>query len=191
MKITFNAPVVLGFTLAALAVHILSITVWPGFNTNYFATRGQFDFNSVGDYFRIFSHILGHADWNHLLGNFTLVLLMGPIIEDKYGSKKLLLMILVTALATGAIYTLFWDSGLMGASGIVFMMILLGSLVNFSSGTIPLTFILVTVLFLGREIYDSVAVENNVANFAHILGGLCGMVFGFFLGKGGKSSASK
>ena len=78
MKITFNAPVVLGFTLAALTVHILSVTIWPGFNTNYFATRGQFDFNSVGDYFRIFSHILGHADWEHLLGNFTLVLLMVP-----------------------------------------------------------------------------------------------------------------
>jgi rhomboid protease GluP len=191
MKITFNAPVVLGFTLAAFAVHLLSVSIWPGFNTNYFATAHRFDFNSVGDYFRVISHILGHQDWEHLLGNFTLVLLMGPIIEEKYGSKKLLLMILVTAVATGLFYSIFFHTGLMGASGIVFMMILLGSLVNFSSGTIPITFILVTILFLGREAYDSFVVKNNVANTAHIVGGLCGMAFGFFLGKGGKSAASK
>jgi membrane associated rhomboid family serine protease len=191
MKITFNAPVVLTFTLAAFAVHLLSLTVWPDFNVNYFATSGHFNFNHVGDYFRIFSHILGHANWDHLLGNFTLILLMGPILEEKYGSKKLLVMILFTAFATGAIYTLFWDTGIMGASGVVFMMILLGSMVNFKSGTLPVTFILVTVLFLGREFYDSFAKENNVANTAHILGGICGMIFGFVLGKTGTKAPLK
>jgi membrane associated rhomboid family serine protease len=191
MKIAFNAPVVLVFTLAAFVVHLLSISIWPGFNTHYFATSGYFHWNSVGDYFRIFSHILGHQDWNHLLGNFTLVLLMGPILEEKFGSKKLLVMILFTAFATGAIYTMFWDTGIMGASGIVFMMILLGSMVNFKSGTIPITFILVAVLFLGREIYESFVIKNNVANFAHILGGICGVIFGFFLGKTGKSAPLK
>ncbi len=185
MRITFNSPVVLTFTLLATAVHLLSISIFPNFNHDYFATTGTFNWNAVSDYFRLFSHILGHQDWNHLLGNFTLILLMGPIIEEKYGSKKTLLMILVTALATGTIYNIFWDTGIMGASGVVFMMILLGSLVNFSSGTIPITFILVALLFLGREVYDSVVVADNVANFAHILGGLCGMGFGFVMGKGG------
>jgi membrane associated rhomboid family serine protease len=192
MKITFNAPVVLTFTLAAFAVHLLSVTILPGLNFSYFCTSGHFDFNNVGDYFRIFSHVLGHADWEHLLGNFTLILLMGPILEEKYGSKKLIVMILFTALATGAIYTLFWDNGILGASGIVFMMILLGSMVNFKSGSIPVTFILVTVLFLGREFYDSFAAQqSNVANTAHILGGICGVIFGFVLGKSGTKAPLK
>ena len=94
MKITFNAPVVLGFTVAAAAVMLLSETIFPGLNTIYFASTGYFDWGRVADYFRLFSHILGHQNWAHLMGNFSIILLIGPILEEKYGSKKLLLMIL-------------------------------------------------------------------------------------------------
>ncbi|MFM2375901.1 MAG: hypothetical protein RLZZ165_998 [Bacteroidota bacterium] len=186
MKITFNAPVVLGFTLAACVVQLLSSTILPGLNAHYFSATGFFDFGRIADYFRLFSHILGHQNWAHLIGNFSFILLIGPILEEKYGSRKLLLMILVTALATASINNIFWDTGIMGASGIVFMMILLGSLVNFTAGTIPITFILIVALYLGREIFDAVTVKDNVSQFAHIMGGICGMIFGFFLGKGGK-----
>ena len=185
MKITFNSPVVLGFTLAACLVTLLSETILPGFNTNYFAATGHFDWGRVADYFRLFSHVLGHSGWPHLVGNFSIILLIGPILEEKYGSKKLLVMILVTALATAAINNIFWDTGLMGASGIVFMMILLGSLVNFSAGTIPITFILIVILYLGQELYTAITVDDQISQYAHIMGGVCGMLFGFALGKGG------
>ncbi|MFN8394855.1 MAG: rhomboid family intramembrane serine protease [Bacteroidia bacterium] len=190
MRITFNAPVVLGFTLAACVVQLLSDTIFPGLNNNYFAATGYFDFGRVADYFRLFSHILGHANWEHLVGNFSFILLIGPILEEKYGSKKILIMILVTALATATINNVLWDTGIIGASGIVFMMILLGSLVNFSKGTIPVTFLLIVALYLGREIYDATK-PDNISQFAHIMGGLCGMFFGFALGKGGGGSTSK
>ncbi len=188
MKITFNAPVVLGFTVASCVVMLLSLTILPEFNTHYFAATGYFDWGRVADYFRLFSHVMGHANWEHLVGNFSIILLIGPILEEKYGSKKLLLMILVTALATAAINNIFWDTGMMGASGIVFMMILLGSLVNFSSGTIPITFILIVVLYIGQEVYTAVSKDDNISQFAHIMGGFCGMLFGFALGKGGIGS---
>lgn len=191
MKITFNAPVVLTFTIISCAVMGLSDTIFPGLNTNYFAATGHFDWGRVADYFRLFSHIFGHQDWTHLVGNFSFILLIGPILEEKYGSKKLLLMIAVTALATSAFNNILWDTGLLGASGIVFMMILLGSLVNFSSGTIPVTFILIVILYLGQEVYAALATDDNVSQFAHIMGGVCGMIFGFFLGKGGGGSAGK
>jgi membrane associated rhomboid family serine protease len=188
MKITFNAPVILGFTIAATVVMGLTVTIFPNLNGNYFASTGFFDWGRIADYFRLFSHILGHENWPHLIGNFSIILLIGPILEEKYGSKKLLIMILATALMTGIFNNVFWDYGLMGASGIVFMMILLGSLVNFASGTIPITFILITALYLGQEIYDALSKDDHVSQFAHIMGGVCGMFFGFAMGKGGIGS---
>jgi membrane associated rhomboid family serine protease len=126
----------------------------------------------------VISHIAGHQDWTHLVANFSLILLIGPILEEKYHSGPLLLMMLVTALVTGVINIVFLDTGLMGASGVVFMMILLSSFTNIASGEIPLTFILVVVVYLAREVLGAFA-EDSVAQFAHIAGGVCGSLFGF------------
>ena len=112
------------------------------------------------------------------MGNFAIILLIGPILEEKYGTKNLSIMMFVTALVTGILNVALWDSGLLGASGIVFMMILLGSLVIFRKCTIPLTFILIVVLYLGREL-TAIFENDNISQFAHILGGICGMIFGF------------
>ena len=129
-------------------------------------------------YFRMLSHVVGHANWEHLFGNFTLILLVGPILEEKYGSRDLMVMMVVTALITGVLQLIFFNSALLGASGIAFMMILLSSFTNSGVGKIPLTFILVVVLFLGREIWS--AFENdNISQFTHIIGGVLGAFFGF------------
>jgi membrane associated rhomboid family serine protease len=88
-------------------------------------------------------------------------------------------MMAVTALVTGLLAALVFRAPLQGASGVVFMFILLGSFTNTRQGDIPLTFILVVLLFLVREVYNAVAVKDNIAQFAHIAGGVCGGMFGF------------
>jgi uncharacterized membrane protein YdcZ (DUF606 family) len=85
----------------------------------------------------------------------------------------------ITALVTGLFNVFFFSTGLLGASGIVFMMILLASFTNFKRGEIPLTFILVLALYLGRELANSFT-RNNISEFAHMVGGFCGSLFGFF-----------
>jgi membrane associated rhomboid family serine protease len=127
----------------------------------------------------LFTHVIGHANWNHLISNFAFILLIGPMLESIYGSLSLLLMIAVTALVTGVLNILFFPTALLGASGVVFMMILLASFTNFNKGEIPLTFILVLVLYLGRELFNSFS-SNNISEFAHIVGGFCVSLFGFF-----------
>jgi membrane associated rhomboid family serine protease len=87
-------------------------------------------------------------------------------------------MMLVTALVTGLLNILFFHTGLLGASGIVFMLILLVSFTNSKSGEIPLTFILIALLFIGKEILQSLQ-SDQISQFAHIIGGICGSVFGF------------
>jgi len=189
MKITFNAPVVLVFTLAAVVVRGLDDLVFHGWSAQYFITSGYFDFGSVRGWFQLFSHILGHANWEHLFGNFSFILLIGPILEEKYGSRNLIFMILFTALVTAGINNLIWHEGLMGASGIVFMMILLGSMVNFKAGTLPLTFILIVLIYIGREVYTGITQDDRIAQSAHIIGGICGSVFGYLLQRGRGKSA--
>lgn len=180
MRIKYNAPTVLTFTFISVLVLILSQTLFPSLTRLWFAVpgKGSFSPGNLRNWVNLWSHVIGHADWTHLISNFSLILLLGPILEEHYGSLSLLFMIAITALITGFLNILLFPTGLLGASGVVFMMILLASFTNFNKGEIPLTFILVLVLYVGREIFNSF-VNNNISEFAHIVGGFCGSLFGF------------
>ena len=179
MKLEYNSPVILTFTLIATAVMIVT-TGFDSFAREFFAFRGTFDFRDPLDYFRLFSYTVGHANWSHLLGNFAIILLIGPILEEKYGSRDLLFMMAVTALVSSLLSILLFDTGGLGASGIVFMLIMLSSFANFRAGTIPLTFILVALLWLGQEVIRAFS-NDNISQFGHIVGGIVGGLFGFKL----------
>jgi len=176
MKLKFNSPVVLGFSLICVLVFVLDKLMAGQLMSSF--TLGYIDFGRPLSVLTLFTHVLGHASLDHLIGNLTFILLVGPIVEEKYGDMRTLFMMLVTAFATGLLNILFFKSGLMGASGIVFMFILLVSFTNSKSGEIPITFILIAILFIGKEIIQSLS-NDQVSQFAHIIGGLCGSVFGF------------
>jgi membrane associated rhomboid family serine protease len=174
LRISYNAPVVLTFALAAVAVFAIGSQV-PSFRMWFVAWP---EFHDTRSYVGLVSHILGHASWQHLLGNFMLILLIGPILEERFGSLQLLIMILITALVTGIINVTISSDALLGASGIVFMMILLASTANIREGEIPLTFIAVAVIYLGGEIVAAFK-DDQVSQMAHLIGGATGAVFGF------------
>lgn len=176
MKLKFNSPVVLGFSLACVAVYVLD-KMMAGHLMPYFAL-GHVSLDQPLSIMTLFTHVLGHASIEHLMANLTFILLVGPIIEEKYGDMKTLFMMLVTALATAILNLLFFKTGLLGASGIVFMFILLVSFTNTKSGEIPITFILVAILFIGKEVIQSLQ-QDQISQFAHIMGGICGSIFGF------------
>jgi membrane associated rhomboid family serine protease len=176
MKLKFNSPVILGFSLICVAVFFLD-KIMAGTLMPYF-TLGNVSTSSPISMLTLFTHVLGHASLEHLMGNLTFILLVGPIVEEKYGDMRTLFMILITAFITGLLNMLFFHTGLLGASGIVFMLILLVSFTNSKSGEIPVTFILVALLFIGKEVLESLA-NDQISQFAHIIGGLCGSVFGF------------
>lgn len=179
-RISINAPVVL--TLSLICTVLLMIDDNTSNATKPYCTvHGTFHYDDPVDYLRLFSHSVGHANWTHLISNLSLILLIGPILEERYGSGVLLLMILATSLITGILNVLLFDTSLYGASGIVFMMILLSSFVNYRSGTIPLTFVLIVALYLGKEI-GAAFTDDGISHFAHVLGGGVGSLFGFFAG---------
>ena len=113
--------------------------------------------------------------------------MLGPNLEDRFGSWNVLCAILVTAVISGLVQFFFFPgTALLGASGIVFMMILLSSFGGVRNGTIPTTLILVAVFYLGDEIWNGIFVQDNISQLTHIIGGLCGTVFGFALSSGKK-----
>ena len=183
LKISYNAPVTLTFALLCL------LALGLGQLTNGWTTSHLFQVYrcSLADplaFARFFGHVLGHANFNHFIGNIVLILVLGPGLEDRYGSYPVLWAVLLTALVSGLIqFICFPGTALLGASGIVFMMILLSSFAGMKQGTIPLTLIFVAVFYLGGQLWDALFVQDNISQLTHIIGGLCGTVLGFSLGR--------
>ena len=182
MKIKYNAPTILTYAFLCTLIMALTIYFLPGLIINWFMVPGKELFSPVSlrNWITLLTHIMGHSGWSHLAANFAIILLIGPMLEESYGSIPLLIMILITAVITGILNIIIFPDGLMGASGIVFMMILLASFTNFSRGEIPLTFILILILYLGDQLLQSFNSSSNISHFAHIAGGFCGSLFGFF-----------
>ena len=176
LSIKFNAPVILGFSLICAGIFIINLFTGDSL-LPLFSVGNGIDISNPLSVFTLVSHVFGHVGWDHLLGNLSFILLIGPIAEEKYGSGKIAIMIFITALITGMMNVVFFHTGLLGASGIVFMLILLVSFTNVRSGEIPITFILVAVLYVGKELLDSVKADQ-ISQFAHISGGFCGSIFG-------------
>lgn len=178
LRITYNAPVVLTFTIAAVAVFLLC-QLAPSLQLWFSAWPHLIDARS---YVGLVTHILGHASWEHLIGNFMLILLIGPILEERHGSVPLLLMILLTAVVTGLANLALSQHLLVGASGVAFMMILLASMANMRGGEIPLTFIAIALIYLGGEVVHSFR-SDGISHLAHLVGGAAGAAFGFLAAK--------
>ena len=181
MKISYNAPAALTFALISLLALVANYFTSGWVNANLCSVYRS----SLADpltYVRFFGHVLGHSGYTHYIGNMVLILVLGPNLEDRFGSWNVLWAILFTALVSGVVQFLFFPgTALLGASGIVFMMILLSSFGGVRNGTIPTTLIFVAVFYLGGELWDAIFINDNISQLTHIVGGLCGTVLGFAL----------
>ncbi|MCM1506661.1 MAG: rhomboid family intramembrane serine protease [Ruminococcus flavefaciens] len=178
-KIAFNSPVVLGFTAICLVSLLLSM-VTHGASNNLMFSVYRSSLLDPFTYVRFFGHVFGHASWEHFINNIMYILLIGPLLEEKYGKTEMIMIIAVTALVTGLINFIFFPHVcLLGASGVVFAFILLSSFTSFQNGKIPVTFLLVAVIYIGQQVYNGVFSHNNISELTHIIGGIVGSAFGF------------
>lgn len=183
IKLQFNAPVILMFTLLALGA-LIAGNVTGGWTTHKFFSVYRSSLADPFTYVRLFCHVLGHASWEHYMGNMVLLLVVGPPLEEKYGSWTMLWAILFTALVSGIVHCIVDPTtALLGASGVVFMLIMLSSLAGMRDGAIPITMILVAIIYLGGEIVDAFTGHDSVSQLTHIVGGLCGTFLGFLLAR--------
>lgn len=181
----FNAPVTITLALLSIAAVGLS-SVLPGLNALLAAPANLTPWNPLF-YTGLFTHIIPHASWTHFWGNFSFILLIGPLLEQVHGSSRILWLIVITALLTALLNAIFFSTGLIGASGIVFMFIILGSFAGSDGKGIPITFILLFGIYMTKEIVGAIQ-DDNISQFAHLMGGGCGATFGFFLNGKNKSN---
>ena len=183
LRVTFNAPLTVLFSLACVAVTLGGYLTKDNLIIRYFSTHaGAWDDPMV--YVRLFTHVLGHTGMAHLVANISLVLLLGPALEERYGWRRMLGVILLTAFLTGIVHNLLFPGVyLLGASGVVFAFILLTSFMEFREGELPLTVILVALVYLGQQVWDGLTVKDNISNLTHIIGGLLGAAAGYLLNR--------
>ena len=175
-KIYLNAPITVGFSLICIIALLLNMVSSGKTNVLFFSTYGS-SLLSPMTYIRLLGHIFGHANVDHLVSNLLYILLLGPMLEEKYG-KRLIIVILSTAAVTGIVHNLLSpNTMLLGASGVVFAFIILASITGNEEG-IPVTLIIVALLWIGSEIYTGITTADSVSQLTHIVGGLTGGIIG-------------
>jgi rhomboid protease GluP len=182
MRITFCAPLTL--LIAALCA---AVTYLPG-AAELLGARG-----SLGGLFsplnwaRLLSWPFAHGDTLHLLANLSMLLLLGPIVEVRLGKVEYLFSLAATAIFVGLVHATLGSGLLIGASGWVFMLILLSGFASSAKG-LPFHTLLVAIIYMGHEIVAALSSADNISRLAHLAGGLCGLAFGL-LGSGGRQPA--
>ena len=177
--ISYNSKVILSFFFICLIAFILNIITKGKSNKLLFSNYRSSPLNPL-TYIRLFTHIIGHSNWQHLKRNFLYILLVGPLVEEKYGSINLLIMILLSAFITGLINIIIWKYKILGSSDIVYMLIILSSIVNINKGTIPLTLILIIIFYIIDEILQ-INKSDNVSHLSHLIGAICGCISVFYI----------
>lgn len=174
----YNSTLILTYFFISVGTLILKYITLGKSNLLLFSSYRSSPFNPL-TYIRLFTHILGHENWRHLSNNFLYILLIGPMLEEKYGTYNLFIMILITAGIIGIINSLLGNKRILGASGIVYMFIVMSSFVNIQAGKVPITLILIFIFYIANEIIDGIFKEDNISHLGHIIGAICGCVLGY------------
>ena len=173
----YNSTITLSFFFISLIVLVVDFA-FAHIPRKYLFSTGHTSLLNPLTYIRAFTHIFGHNDWSHFSNNFMKILIVGPLIEEKYGSILLVIMIAITAFVTAVINRIISkDTVVYGASGIVFMLILLSAFTNFN-GKIPVTLVLIIMFYVIDEIINLFK-DDGVSHMSHIAGAVCGIAFGF------------
>ncbi len=178
-KFDYNAPVILTYFFICFIILMIDKLCRGKFSKTFFTTYKNDSLLNPLTYFKLISHSLGHADWDHLYSNFIKILLIGPLIEEKYGSINLLIALVLTSLIIGIVNKFLGKGGILGASGVAYMLILLSSFVNMENGKIPITLTLIILFFVVDEVIKLFRrKKDGVSHLGHITGSLCGIVLG-------------
>ena len=184
-RLSIEAPVVIGFVTACILLHILNCTILPGISMGLFAVDDFINLTNPLMYVRFVTHIFGHSSLGHLKGNVTHLLLVGPSAEAAFGSKAILEIMLMVALSSAVAHVWFGrnHSRQLGASGVVFALILLNSLVSAKTGKIPMSFLLTACLWIGDELWKFFFAGDKTSHHAHLTGAICGTIGGYMIHK--------
>lgn len=152
--LSFNCPLTLAFVIIAFFVHLSYQTSFSREVQSIFVLHGNFDWNDIRDLLSLFLYIFSDdGRWSNISYSMMLIVLIGPIVEERIGTLQLAIAVTVTAIITGIVYVLLFNHNTYGPTCIAYLLIFLASFVNVRKGEIPMSFILVlvVVIFIGAE----------------------------------------
>ena len=177
---SYNSVVILSYFIICLIILVLNIFL-KGKVNNFLALRKGSLLNPM-TYIRLVTTGLCHNNWSHFRNNFITILLIGPLLEEKYGSIPILQMLLITTIASSLVHLFIYETSAIGASDNVLMLIVLCSIVNVTEGKIPITLILIFLFYVADEIIKQFSKKkDNISHDSHIVGAICGFIFGYFI----------
>ena len=180
LEFDYNSPVIITYLCLSLIACFLNFISKGKTNKLLFTSYPSSIWNPL-TYIRLFTHAIGHKDLDHLIHNFLFILLIGPMIEEKYGSIPLIMMLLITSFVIALFNLIFNRFTITGASGNVYMLIVLSSFSNIKKKKIPLTLILILIFYVFSEIKKSLLEGNRtIYHDGHLIGAIMGVLFGFY-----------
>lgn len=175
--------------MGLLAANVLVFIVQNIFGTSF---RDAFLLNSARVWFepyRLVTSMFLHADITHLALNMYALLIFGPIVEQRIGTKRFLLFYFIAGIFAGVVTTLFYPLAL-GASGAI--MGILGLTIMLFPNMRVLLFFMIPMsmrtagfVFVALEVVQMFT-PSPVANAAHLAGLAAGLFYGWWLVKKGR-----
>ena len=201
IKVAYDAPVTLSFVIVCALIFLLNIILAKSGKALGLAKLLSSPTSQTGllpfivkqpvSYLRLLLYIFGSqagglasgvadgvftGDASVLFTNLILIMLLGPAMEERYGSVIIGIMIFVSALFSGVLNACFCETSLVGALPLVSMMIFLNAFMSFSKKKFPLSFAAVMVFFVLLQIASGAGAVRIIICIA---GGLCGSLFAF------------
>ena len=137
----------------------------------------------------LLTYMFVHNGPYHLFFNMYGLAIFGPLLEERIGSKRFLLIYLASGIFAAAVSSLFYEVAL-GASGAIMgmlgtLVVLMPDLKVLALFVVPMPLWLAEALF---AIFDVLGVffPSNIGHIAHLAGLGMGVLYGLYL-KGKKS----
>ena len=182
------------------------LQIWPGFyelliryikypEVGLSYKGPMFEKIKEGQWWRIFSPCLLHADLLHLIFNMMWLIMLGPALEQRVGKWRLILLILLTGVISNTAQYLMSGANFIGFSGVITGMIGFiwmrqrkfpweGYPINKSTIGFITFFVLamagLQIISFVMEIRGYNQFTPLIANSAHIAGAFTGIILGYF-----------
>jgi membrane associated rhomboid family serine protease len=173
MRFSFNAPVTIVWAAAAVLLTALNPV-----GVQFMGLDPGLGWTQPARYVQLIGWSMAHSNWDHLLSNLPLFLLLGPLVEKRHGPCATLACFVSTSVVIGVLHVTLSHAILVGASGLVYMLVILAGLDSTRKDGIPLTLPFVAALFLFRDLVG-VFQNNQISELAHLAGAGCGLVWGW------------
>lgn len=185
LKFSYDAPVTITMALLLLVLFmidslIIKSPVIAKFLMAPTTASGTvpFAFSSPKALLGVLLHIFSYTDLSQLLCDVVFLLLLGPFMEERYGSVIIGIMIFVASLFSGVLNACFCKAPVSGAACVVFMLILLDFLMSLSKKKIAAASLFALIIFVVR--LATAKSENGFVDVVIVMaGGLCGSLFAF------------